>query len=237
MRMGIVNDGTRFVANPLACWAGIGALYFLLSLGCFLMLHIILGYADFRGDVQFLLRKQAYVHDPLWRGAFYVHVFSAIVALLAGFTQFSGDLLRRHRRLHRLLGHLYVWDILAVNIPAGMVLAVNANGHWPGKTAFVLLDGLWFIFTLLALLHAFRHNFKSHRHFMMRSYALTLSALTLRTWKVILVTAFTLDPVTLYILEAWLGFVPNLVLVEILIHQGKFWRLTPPEEQCRKARQ
>jgi hypothetical protein len=40
-------------------------------------------------------------------------------------------------------------------------------------------------------------------------YALTFSAITLRTWKLILSRSFHIDPVHLYMIDAWLGFVPG----------------------------
>lgn len=195
-------------------------LYLLLSVGCFLMLRIILGYSSFRTDVQFLLRKQDYLGNPFWLAAFYVHVFSAILILFAGFTQFSKDFLQQNRVWHRRLGRVYVWNILAVNAPVGMVLAIYANGLWPGKTAFILLDVLWFVFTWKALHCARNHDFPRHKDFMIRSYALTLSALTLRSWKMILAHHIQ-DPLTLYVSEAWLGFIPNLLLAEIFIRWKK----------------
>jgi hypothetical protein len=55
---------------------------------------------------------------------------------------------------------------------------------------------------------------------MVRSYALTLSALTLRAWKLGLVLAFHPKPMDLYMIVAWLGWVPNLLLAEWLISKG-----------------
>jgi uncharacterized membrane protein len=193
------------------------AVYAALSLSCFLMLRTIIGYSDFRDDVQFLLVKQACIHNELWKTAFYIHVFSAILALAAGFTQFSATLLKDNRPLHRLIGKIYVCDILIVNFPAGLVMAAYANGGWAGRTAFTLLDGLWFYFTFMAYFNARRRNFTAHKQFMMRSYALTFSAITLRSWKLILSHGFVIDPAQLYIIDAWLGFVPNLAVAEALI--------------------
>ena len=56
---------------------------------------------------------------------------------------------------------------------------------------------------------------------MMRSYALTFSAITLRTWHWILSYSFVIDPAQLYMIDAWLGFVPNLLLVELMIRRNK----------------
>jgi hypothetical protein len=126
--------------------------YAVLSVACFLMLRTIVGYTSFRDDVQFLALKQAYVHNVVWKTAFYIHVFSAVVALLAGFTQFSPQLLRDNPKIHRLIGKIYVANILFINFPVGLIMGVYANGGLPGKIAFLLLDVLWFLFTLKAFI-------------------------------------------------------------------------------------
>jgi uncharacterized membrane protein len=190
------------------------AVYLVLCVATYLMLRILGDYTAFRDDVGFLRFKQAYVGYWWWKLAFYVHVFTAILALLAGFTQFSDHLLADHRRWHRLVGRVYAYDILLVNFPSGMVLAFCANGLLPGRIAFMLLDSLWFTFTLLGVQAARRGQIDKHRAFMLRSYALTFSAITLRTWKFVLVRTTAIDPVHLYMLDAWLGFVPNLLVAE-----------------------
>jgi len=71
-------------------------------------------------DTGFLAVKQDYIHIKVWRTAFYVHVFSSILTLLAGFTQFSSYILKEHRGLHRFMGKLYVFAVLFINFPAGI---------------------------------------------------------------------------------------------------------------------
>jgi uncharacterized membrane protein len=192
-------------------------LYLVLCIATYLMLRILIDYTAFRNEVGFLRFKAPYVDYPRWKAAFYVHVFTAILALLAGFTQFSNLVLQDHRRLHRLVGRIYAFDILIVNFPAGMALALCANGLLPGRIAFVLLDSLWFTFTLLGVLAVRRGDLSRHRAMMIRSYALTFSAITLRTWKFILVRNTRIDPGHLYMIDAWMGFVPNLLVAELWI--------------------
>ncbi len=172
-------------------------------------------------NIGFLQFKQAYIHIIPWKIAFYVHVFSAIFALFAGFTQFSSIILKEHRSIHRLIGRLYAYDIMIINFPAAMIMAVYANGLLPSKTAFVILDCLWFWFTYKAVIEIRRKNVIAHKQFMMRSYALTLSAITLRSWKIIISGFVTIDPLHLYMIDAWMGFVPNLLFVEWLIRRKK----------------
>lgn len=191
--------------------------YFVLSIACFLMLRSIIAYTSFRDNVQFLLLKQEYIHNSLWKAAFYIHVFSAVIALFAGFTQFSSQFLKHNRKLHRFMGKAYVFNILLINVPVGMIMAFYANGGLLGKTAFVVLDSLWFLFTYKAFISAKNRDFVNHKNYMIRSYALTFSAITLRTWKIILSHSFDIDAPQLYIIDAWMGFVPNLLIAEWVI--------------------
>ncbi|MEO7982507.1 MAG: DUF2306 domain-containing protein [Bacteroidota bacterium] len=194
-------------------------LYLVLCACTFLMLRIITEHFTLKPDTGFLAVKQQYIHIKVWRTAFYIHVFSSILTLMAGFTQFSSFILREQKVLHRLIGKIYIIAVLFINFPSGMILAFYANGHLPSKIAFVILDSLWFWFTIKAFLEIRRGNVVSHKRFMIRSYALTFSAITLRTWKMILSNSFVIDPVTLYMIDAWMGFVPNLLLAEWLIRR------------------
>ena len=193
--------------------------YMVLCMATLSILLTISQYTRFRDDAAFLQYKQEYLHIRVWKTAFYIHVFSAFLALMAGFTQFSNYVLKYHRPLHRVLGKLYAYDILLVNFPAALIMAWYANGEWPSRLAFFILDSLWFAFTLKAVLAIRKKDIRAHRRFMIRSYALTLSAITLRTWKIILSGLFVIDIHTLYQIDAWMGFVPNLLLAEWLIRK------------------
>lgn len=220
-RIALATSGTGII-GILRTLAG----YFVLNIGTYLMLRLVARYTALDDHVGFLQEKQAYLHLNVWKAAFYTHVFSSVLTLLAGFTQFSGEFLKKHRRLHKLFGAIYAWDILVINFPAALIMAFYANGHLPSKIAFLILDGLWFWFTLKAIIEVKKGNLHGHRDYMMRSYALTLSALTLRTWKIILSNTVDLPPETIYMMDAWLGFVPNLLFVEWLIRRRNHSRLS-----------
>ena len=87
------------------------------------MLRIIYAYIPIQTDVAFLQLKQQYIHITSWRIAFFVHVFSSILVLFAGFTQFSKKLLKQKPKLHRALGYVYVTDILLITGPAGFLMS------------------------------------------------------------------------------------------------------------------
>jgi hypothetical protein len=202
-------------------------IYLVLCIATFLMLRSISQYVTFNTNVGFLQVKQDYIHIPVWKAAFYIHVFSSIFTLLAGFSQFSNFVLTQHRKLHRIVGKIYAYNIMLINFPAGLIMAYYANGFLPSKIAFLILDFLWFGFTVKAVAEIRRKNVKAHKNYMIRSYALTFSAITLRTWKLVLSSMFNIEPVTLYMIDAWLGFVPNLLFAEWLIYKNNQPKLSP----------
>jgi uncharacterized membrane protein len=185
------------------------------------MLRITLDYLPLRDDAGFLQIKQQYLGIAHWKLAFWVHVFTSMVALAAGFTQFFPALLRRLPRLHRGMGKLYVLNVCFITGPASLIMAFYANGGFSSRLAFTLLAIGWIVTTAIGWRAALRRQWSVHRAWMMRSYALTLSAITLRAWKYALVFLFEPRPMDLYRLVAWLGFVPNILFVEWLLHRRK----------------
>src|SRR5580704_9717704 len=146
----------------------------------FLMIRLTLPYTAMRSDVNFLRTKQHIYHIRYWRISFYTHVFTSCLVLLAGFTQFAPRLLIRRPQIHRVMGWVYLVVVTTISGPAAFIMALNANGGLPARTSFTLLALCWISFTLYAGYYAFRRRFALHGAFMFRSYALTLSAITLR---------------------------------------------------------
>ncbi len=194
-----------------------------LALGWFgwMMLRITLQYWPVRDDAAFLQIKQQYLGIGPWRLAFFVHVFTSMFALAAGFTQFSTRLRARWPAWHRRVGWFYIVNVCLVTGPASLVVARYANGGPSSRLAFGTLAVLWIGTTAMGLVTARRRDWQAHRAWMVRSYALTLSAVTLRAWKWGLVLAFHPRPLDVYRLVAWLGFVPNLLLAEWWLRRRK----------------
>lgn len=180
-----------------------------------------MAYIPYNTDVGFLQIKQDYIGIDHWRIAFFIHVYASLWALLAGFTQFSKRIQRNNSRLHRLFGYIYVTNVLLITGPAGLIMGFYANGGFFSRVAFVLLAVLWIFFTAMALVKARQKDFKAHRRYMIRSYALTLSALTLRAWKYAITNTIVLPPMDVYRVVAWVGWVANLLVAEYIIYKGK----------------
>lgn len=182
-----------------------------------LMLKITLEYVPLKTDTGFLMIKQSEVTDrPEYLYFFYAHVYTGIFVLLSGFSA----ILRKDFRLknfHKNAGKIYIFLILLIAAPAGIYMGIFANGGTLSRISFVILGCLWWISTFKAYQLAKQKRFQEHKQWMWRSFALTLSAITLRMWKVIIVYLFHPNPMDVYQIIAWLGWVPNLLLIEYLI--------------------
>jgi hypothetical protein len=100
-------------------------------------------------------------------------------------------------------------------------MSLWANGGRIAQLSFVLLSILWILYTFLAYHHVKKGSIDRHAKWMLRSYALTLSAVTLRFYAY-LFDVFNLDlgPKETYILLAYIAWIPNLLIAEILIKLG-----------------
>ena len=85
------------------------------------------------------------------------------------------------------------------------------------KISFIILALLWLLVTFLSFYYAKKLNFKAHQKFAIRSFALTLSAISLRLFKYIIVFLFHTPPMDTYRIVSWLGWVFNLIIAEIII--------------------
>ena len=206
--------------RPAVSWSRLFS-YAALAWFSWLMLRITLEYIPVRDDAAFLQIKQEYLPIMHWKLAFWIHVFTSMFALVAGFTQFAPQLTRRFPKVHRWMGRLYVLNVIFITGPAGLIMAFYANGGISSKIAFSVLATSWITTTALGWRKAILRQWVTHREWMLRSYALTLSAITLRVWKYLLVLCFEPRPMDLYRLVAWLGFIPNILLIEWWIRRTR----------------
>jgi len=192
-----------------------------ISLFCWLMIDLTLPYLNFEPDVDFLLTKQKIIHLKHWRYAFYTHILCSIFSLVAGITQFSDYILRKHKKLHKAMGYIYVIDVLCIAGPSGLIMAFYANGTNVAKSSFVLLSALWIVCTSIAIIKILQKNREAHRAWMIRSYALTLSAISLRLLAIVLPKWIHVSAATEYALLAWLSWTINLGIAEWIIYSKK----------------
>lgn len=140
------------------------------------------------------------------------HIALGAVVLAGGALQFRPSLRLRHLAWHRRLGWIYAAGVLVSGV-SGFVMATVSEGgpvtHW----GFGLLAICWIATTGLAVRAVVRGDIDTHRRWMLRSYALTFAAVTLRI-ELALGLAAGVPFETVYRVVSWAAWVPNLVVVQ-----------------------
>ena len=173
----------------------------------------------------FVQRPEVAAAEPL-RGTFaahlpvfLLHVLGGTVALILGPWQFWTRLRDRRLSLHRWLGRVYLVAIL-VGGAAGLYMAAIAFGGLPTRLGFAGLAVSWLVTGVMAYRRVRQGDYEAHREWMIRNYALTFAAVTLRLWlPLLMLLGFSF--VAAYTTVAWLSWVLNLIAVELYISVRK----------------
>lgn len=147
-----------------------------------------------------------------------VHAGLASTALLVGPFQFISGLRARWPKLHRWMGRIYVAGCLGAGV-AGLPLAYGTDAGPIATAGFATLDIIWIAITAQALRLTMTGRYLEHRRWMIRSFALTFAAVTLRLY-------LPFPPMMGYtFLEgyraiSWIAWVPNLMIVELYLRRS-----------------
>lgn len=171
------------------------------------------------GLVAFKLQKPNFELTP-WVIVLYIHIFTAILALIIGPFQIFLKPTNARRRRHRLLGYVYVISITISGI-VSIYLSLFATGGWIAGLGFMLLNVLWVVTTLNSVRKIMIKDIQAHKAWMLRSYSLTFAAVTLRLWLAPLVLMFG-DFEVGYRVVAWVSWIPNLLVIEAVIRRKGF---------------
>ncbi|UFJ41270.1 DUF2306 domain-containing protein [Brevibacillus humidisoli] len=159
------------------------------------------------------------VLDQTWYLFLYIHVFCSSLAIMTGPFQFIGGLRKRFPGLHRRLGMLYMLCIGGGGL-SGLYLAFFATGGWFAGMGFAALSLLWMWTAWRGLQHIRAANVQEHRKWMIRNFALTCAAITLRIYLPLSIVTFGLAPYeTYYTWISWLCWLPNLFVAEWYIRR------------------
>lgn len=144
---------------------------------------------------------------------FVTHAVAAAVALGLGGFQFVSALRRRWPRLHRGSGRVYVLACLLGALTA-LWIAPDASSGKLATFGFSVLAAAWIYTTLTAWRLAVQRDFAAHRRWMIRSFALTFGAVTLRL-QILAVLPFGLTYGDVSQVLAYSSWIPNLAVVEL----------------------
>lgn len=143
-----------------------------------------------------------------------LHAAGAGTALLTGPFQFL-PALRRRRSVHRWVGRTYAASCL-VGGAAGFALAFGTTAGPVAGLGFGLLAPAWIYTTTQGWRTARAGRFDEHRRWMIRSFALTFAAVTLRLYLPLgVIAGLTFEQI--YVATAWISWIPNLLVAELYL--------------------
>lgn len=155
-----------------------------------------------------------------WQTGFYLHISFGALAMLSGWSQFSTKIRNRNLTLHRRLGVVYLLSVLISGM-AGFYIALHATGGLVAMAGFSGLAIAWLFSSGTAYYKIRQSSIDEHQYWMIRSYALCFAAVTLRIWLPLFQFGFAMDFFPAYRIIAWLCWVPNLLVAEMIIRNLK----------------
>lgn len=156
------------------------------------------------------------------------HVIGGMVALLLGPFQFIQGIRKKNVMIHKIMGRVYALGCLFGAV-GGLSMATRAHGGFPTGLGLGMLGVLWIVTIVMAVRRARQHNIVAHREWVIRSFALTLAAFTLRVYLPIHgillgMEIIELPFIQMYRAVGWLCWVPNLIVAEWYINTSRIGR-------------
>jgi uncharacterized membrane protein len=149
----------------------------------------------------------------------FVHAGMASTALILGPFQFVARLRSSKPKVHRWMGRTYVAACLLGGV-SGLFLASGTNAGGVAQVGFGLLAVCWLFTNVQAWRLALAGRYAEHRRWMVRSFALTFAAVTLRLYlPVAPVLGYPFMPA--YVAISWLCWVPNLMVAELYLNWSR----------------
>ena len=176
--------------------------------------------ADFTSH--FLVEHEKHFQG-IYRTAFFIHIVSAPIALVAGLFLMSVSSRRWLPKIHRIVGRVQIVIVCMAVAPSGLVMSFYSLGGIISTVAFLFLSVLTCATSLLGFRSALFRRFEEHQRWMWRCWVLLSSAIVLRLLTMVL-TPFGWDPVALYRFTAWISWLMPLMILELanwLSHQAR----------------
>ncbi|PAX07068.1 DUF2306 domain-containing protein [Sphingomonas lenta] len=148
-----------------------------------------------------------------------VHVAASATALLLGAFQFLPGLRSHRPALHRWTGRIYAVGCL-IGGAAGLVIAFGSTAGPVATLGFGLLAVAWLVTTAQGWRLARARRYAEHRAWMIRSWSLTLAAVTLRLG----LAGIALSGLPFresYLAVSFLCWVPNLLAAELYLRSAR----------------
>jgi Predicted membrane protein (DUF2306) len=193
---------------------------FWVPVACFslLLIYNTVPYFNFNKDFTFIRERSFLFESSMYNTCFYMHIAAGALCIATALIQFSRYILKNSKAIHRISGKVYVAVVLFLGAPTGLYMAFFAKGSFWERALFVFMAGWWFITTLYGLSTIHKRNIVAHKIWMMRSYAMAMTAVTFRVYH-LLFYVMGWDHLENYEISLWISVIGNMLFAEWIIYR------------------
>jgi len=166
-----------------------------------LLIYNTIPYFSFEKDFRFISERSFLFESRFYSLSFYVHIAAGALCIGAALIQFSRYILKKSKAIHRISGKLYVFVVLFLGAPTGLFMSFFAKGSFWERSLFMFMASWWFVTTLYGLSTIRKKNIIAHKIWMMRSYAMAMTAVTFRVYEISL----------------WISVIGNMLFAEWIV--------------------
>jgi len=183
-----------------------------------LLIYNTIPYFSFDHSLHFIAERSLLFQSPVYSTAFYVHIGAGVFCIGCALLQFSSYILKRRRQIHVWSGKIYVAVVLVLAAPTGLYMSFFAKGSFYERALFLFMAIFWFWTTYKGFTTIRQKKVLEHKHWMMRSYAMALTAVTFRVYHIIFFL-FDWDGLENYEISLWISVIGNMLVAEWLIYR------------------
>lgn len=183
-----------------------------------LLIYNTLPYFSFSKDFDFIAERSFLFQNKLYNSFFYIHIAAGAICIGTALIQFSRYILKKTKAIHRWSGKLYVFVVLFLGAPTGLYMSFFAKGSFWERALFMFMAIFWFITTLYGLGTIRKKNVLAHKIWMMRSYAMAMTAVTFRVYHIVFYL-LGWDHLENYELSLWISVIGNMLIAELIIYR------------------
>jgi hypothetical protein len=183
-----------------------------------LLIYNTIPYFSFSQEFSFIEERSFLFESGLYHTSFYIHIAAGAICIGTALIQFSRYILKKSKAIHRVSGRIYVFVVLFLGAPTGLYMSFFAKGSPWERSLFMFMALFWFITTLYGFTTILKKNVLAHKIWMMRSYAMAMTAVTFRVYHIIFYL-LDWDHLENYELSLWISVIGNMLFAEWLIYR------------------
>jgi len=182
-----------------------------------LLVYNTLPYFSFNKSFSFIEERSLLFQSSFYNACFYTHIFAGMFCISTALIQFSRVILKKAKAIHRWAGRVYVFVVLFLGAPTGLYMSFFAKGSFWERVLFMFMAMFWFFTTLKGLQMILKKNVLGHKVWMIRSYAMAMTAVTFRVYHIVFYI-MDWDHLKNYEISLWISVIGNMLVAEWYIY-------------------